>query len=394
LISVVKMLQNLMPRGSAWKGVQDGFMLKLLTGLSKEYGRLREKAYKLGNALFPQVSEYIPEWEYEFQLPTAPGLNPVDRKNRVFGRWAMITQGSMQSDNMEFIFSLSGIDLVARPLDAGENPNGYFLLEGQAFYGNLLSQYGRTRYGDVFPIATPDNQLLINGGSFDYAVDPAIAGALIPSDSDFWGMLYVLEGEGGQVLEIEAKYREVFYDIVYATKPVNMWAIARVNFISRYIFAPPGISETRRFYWDYDTPTDTSIIYIIMDSNESPWEAPNDDYLGIVAATINYKKQVFFGEAPDGNTFDGNTTGAGPASDVKDIKITSLGGVNYESINQGDYIEHIFYLTNNGTPTATIEVDGLAYPANNLTGVLPWIEYDDVDKVDFDNNNPDGVIIL
>jgi hypothetical protein len=390
---VKKMLQNLMPYGFAWQGKTDGYMSQLLAGLSEEFTRLRDKAYRLGSALFPQTTQYIPEWEFEFALPDAPELNETDRRNRLDGRWAMVTQGSMQSDNMEFIFALSGIDLVARPLAPGENPFGYFILDGQAFYGNLLSMYGRVQYGDGFPIAEPDNQLLINGGSFNYFEDPAQAGGLIPSDSDFWPMIYILEDEFGNPLDLPLSYRSMLYDIIYATKPAHMWCILRVNFTSAYIFAPPGLTETRRFYWDYDGGSDTSIIYMIMDANDSDWGEPESSYSTITGAKATYKKQTVFGDDPDANTFDGNFQGAGPGDIIKDIEILSLGGTNYEKVNQGDYIEHKFYLINNGTPTATLSIDGVIYPSNDLSGVLIDIEFDDTEKVVFDTVNPSGVII-
>ena len=392
---VTKMLQSLMPRGFAWQGRIDGDMAKLLEGLAEEYCRLRAKAYRLGSALFPQGTAYLDEWEFEFALPEASSLTEEDRRGRIDGRWAMISQGSMQSNNMEFIFSISGIDLVARPLNAGENPFEYFILDGQAFYGNLLAQYGRTRYGDTFPIATPDNQLLINGGSSNFNVDPADAGGLIPSDSDFWGMIYVLEGPNGEVLQLPFAKRQVLYDIIYATKPAHMWCILRVNFSSSFIFAPPGLSETRRIYWSYQAGPDTSIIHVIMDTSDPDWAEPASDYQGVAGSYVTYSKTIGFGVAdPEANTFDGDTQAAGSGAFPVGMRITSLGGTNYEKINQGDYTEHRFYLTNAGTPTGTLSIEGDDKPSDALTPFLPAIEFDDVEKIAFDAVNPGGIPVV
>lgn len=390
---VKKMLQKLLPYGFAWQGKTDGYMSQLIEGLSQEFIRLTNKAYRLGSALFPKETSYIDEWEFEFALPVAPGLSEDDKRNRLDGRWAMVTQGSMQSDNMEFIFSLSGINVVARPLAPGENPFGYFILEGQAFYGNLLAMYGRVAYGAGFTIAQSPNQLLINGGSFDYFEDQAQAGGLIPSDPDFWGMFYVIEDEFGNPLDLPLSYASMLYDIVYATKPAHMWCILRVDFTSMYIFAPPGLTETRRFYWDYNGGSDTSIIYMIMDASDPDWGEPSASYSELAGATATYTKQVTFGANPDGNTFDGDTKGAGAGAVFTNVKITSLGGTNYEKVTQGDYIEHKFYLTNNGTPTAIISVNDVVYPSNDLSAALVGIELDDTEKVAFDTVNPGGVVI-
>lgn len=390
-------LKRLLPNGFAWEGKKDGTLGDLLTGISKEFERQKLLAEDLGNSIFPSKTKFIDEWEHEFSLPESTALTEADRRARLEGRWALITLGSMQAENMEFIFALSLIDIVARPLAPGENPISYFVLDGQAYYGNLLAMYGRPRYGDGFPIATPDNYLIINGGSFDFAEDPVDSAGLIPSDPDFWGMFYVIEGEAGAPLEIDNKYREVLFDLIYATKPAHMWCILRANFISFYIFPPPGLSETRRVYWTYDGGSDTSTITFIMDSLDPPWIQPGDDYAGILGSNANYNRLIGAGDPnPDANTFDANTVSPGSAGVLKEIQILNIGGAatDYESINKGTYIEHIFYLRNSGVDTATLSVNGLVYPTDDLSAVQSIIEFDDTEKTRFDTDNPEGVIIL
>jgi len=393
---VSKTLKRLLPEGSAWEGKQVGTLGNLLDGISREFERQKLLAEDLGNAIFPSKTKFIEEWESEFVLPDSPALTEDDQRARLEGRWALITLGSMQAENMEFIFALSKIDIVARPLAPGENPVSYFLFDGQAYYGNLLAMYGRPRYGDGFPISTPDSYLIINGGSFDYAEDPIDSAGQIPSDQDFWGMFYVIEGEAGAVLQIDNKYREVVFDLIYATKPTHMWCILRANFFSFYVFPPPGLSETRRIYWTYDGGSDTSTITFIMDAIDANWGAPADDYALVANATATYKRLVGASNpVPDANTFDGNTASPGDPGTLSTIEILNLGSgtADYEKVNQGSYIEHIFYLRNNGIDTATLSVDGIDYASDSLAPVEFIIEFDENEKQRFDADNPEGVVI-
>jgi hypothetical protein len=247
-------LQKLFPDGGVWEAkYREGDFKKLLQGLAIEFQRARDEGEKIPLDVFPDTTEMIDEWEFALGLPEAI-LTEALRRSRIDSRWKNFTKGSMQELFMEAVFYNSGIDVNVRVLNPGEDPRPYLVPSGVAVFNRVGSRYNATdvRMGNAFDSGI-DAFLLVNGDVvqmvqsflarydvFQYnqlqygEIGPPIRQPVdyfIPSNTDFWGMIYIIEDFNGMVKEIPAELEETFFDIAYQTKPLHMWAVARVKFV-------------------------------------------------------------------------------------------------------------------------------------------------------------------
>jgi hypothetical protein len=252
---ILKSIQSLFPKGAVWTGLwKDGDFKNQLAGISVEFARVKEAGDQIPYDFFPDTTELLDEWEEAFNLSDSSLLTEDERRARIQSRWEMFGKGSMQEANMEALFLASGFNVNVRVLDPGEDPRVYLVPSGIAVYNRLGARYNATDalWGNAFDSGI-NAFLLVNGGNTvmvpnfvsqynkvqwnqtQYGeIGPPIRQGksyTIPSNTDFWGMIYIIEGLDGNTAQIPATLQESFFALAYQLKPLNMWAVARVKFV-------------------------------------------------------------------------------------------------------------------------------------------------------------------
>jgi hypothetical protein len=237
-----------MPKGPAWAGDNIG---KLLDVINSEHERCRQEIVKSFRDFNPATTEMIPEWERIFSIPGGSFLSDTQRRSRLSGRWSMLSTGTMSPENMERVFSLSGFTVKVRVLAAGEDPRLWFVGGGPSAFNRVGSRFSaeNVRFGNSGAVDIP--YLLVNEsqwkvetiytGDYGYEMygdiqigeiesqDVVPASYSIPDDEALWPMLYVIESPAGGVAEIPLNRINDFIELAYITKPLHMWAIARIR---------------------------------------------------------------------------------------------------------------------------------------------------------------------
>ena len=284
-----KSLQSVFPTGPAWDGMNDGLMRKLSDGIALQVERDRLEAIKILSDFFPDSTALVSEWESVFKLPNGSELTATQRAKRIAGAWAHISPGSY--DGMNELYSLSGFDVVARPLAYGEDPRELAEIGDATIYknrcgdtsvvcgaidisgvkvlgsgGNVVGANGSVigeytydytnRCGDYTEVVTPDTRVfadgrpgsittdyiarcgdtsivcgdtdIVCGGYSGYIVEePEIT---IPDDTWTWGLMYVLDDGAGGYASIPIELQSSYEFLTLKIKPLFMWAISRVYY--------------------------------------------------------------------------------------------------------------------------------------------------------------------
>jgi hypothetical protein len=225
---------------------------KFITGIAAEFARQKESNDQISYNTFPNTTELLEEWIDTFSLPPNPLLTEDQERARLKGHWRGLAKGSMQSANMEEIFSLSGFDVRVRPLTTGEDPTTYFIGDGKAVWGRAGAQFGDpdVRFGNIdaiseaFQVVNCGESQTIKaadtmfgktdskfgqgkqfGESLGYIRVPVFYG--VTTDDRFWGMYYIIEDPNGDPLIIPPNLETTFRFLICLTKPQHMWAIVR-----------------------------------------------------------------------------------------------------------------------------------------------------------------------
>ena len=238
----------LMPKGPAWTGENLG---KLLDVINSEHERCRQEIGKSFRDFNPATTEMIPEWERVFSIPGGSFLSDEQRRARLSGRWSMLSTGTMSAGQMGRVFSLSGFSVHVRVLAPGEDPRLWFVGSGPSAFGRVGSRFSaeNVRFGNFGAVDVP--YLLVNESQWrvettyqqDYGQDEygflqygdvlsqevVPASYSIPNNPSLWGMLYVIESPTGGVANIPLNRLNDFIELAYITKPLHMWAIARIR---------------------------------------------------------------------------------------------------------------------------------------------------------------------
>ncbi|MCK5641515.1 MAG: hypothetical protein KAJ19_11990, partial [Gammaproteobacteria bacterium] len=104
----------------AWKGMTAGEMREISDGLAIQAERDRQDGKEIVTDFFPYMTTLQKEWEEVFRLPSGELLTVEQRTARLIAEWSKLSPGSFDGTNE--IYALSGIPVVARPLEPGEDP--------------------------------------------------------------------------------------------------------------------------------------------------------------------------------------------------------------------------------------------------------------------------------
>jgi hypothetical protein len=223
------------PKGWIWKDKTNGGDLeKKIDGFSGQFARDGDQLSSLAEAMSPDYTDFLPEWDEEFFQ--APGdLTEEERRSRFSSRINLFFNTESRLETMEDIFHNSGFPgLVIRTLGwygVNESPYDFFPDTGFGFYGADEAIYGATDmiYNNTQVVG---NAILVtNGGSIEYALSGPNAIVQLQQDSDFWGAYFVIEGAAGATYEIDERLKETFFDILYILKPVRLHGILNVKFV-------------------------------------------------------------------------------------------------------------------------------------------------------------------
>lgn len=258
-----KSLASTFPKGEiAWEGMQSGVQREINDGLAIQINRDRLNGKAIITDFFPFMTTLIKEWEDTFRLPTGEFLTQAQRIARLLASWTKKSPATYTE--MNEIYALSGIPVVARPLESGEDPrtianSGIDILVYETVTGiartGQLSESSRTGAFTIIP-GTTDPIVMADGRPGDaitnYITVTGVArtgqlstssrvGAFegsrlippnptIPDDDWTWGMIYIIEGSDGDFAQVPIELREAFEFLTYKIKPQMMWAIARVEY--------------------------------------------------------------------------------------------------------------------------------------------------------------------
>jgi len=255
-----KSLKTLFPTGPEWEGMTAGVMRELSDGIAVQAERDRENAKKILSDFFPESSTIVDEWEAVFRLPSGQFLTASQRAARLASAWRGVAPGSYTG--MNEIFQLSGLAVKARPLAPGEDPRvlaAYSELKikwltkcGTAYRCGLNSRCGEkeiiqvTQRPVVFANGRRGNEvknriircsattrcgLNSRAGEYrGYVITPIQI--TIPANELYWPMIFVIEGYGGDFANVPAVLKTAFEFTTYKIKPLFMWAITRVSYVS------------------------------------------------------------------------------------------------------------------------------------------------------------------
>lgn len=223
-------LKQLMPKGYNWSGVESGVISEILQGLSKQMERDSDYSDLILNNYLPFDTEFYTEQEEMFRLPTTNITND-QRLERIKSSWSNIAPTTYTGFNE--LLALNGFDdIVARPLTIGEDPTlitDYYKLFTNGILGSIINDYDTALGRAILGADSGTSNLAQYTGSAEYY--PEI---IIPSDSNLWGMIFVLEATDGTVAEINDNLKSSFEFLIYKMKPLFMMGIARVS-IAEYI---------------------------------------------------------------------------------------------------------------------------------------------------------------
>jgi hypothetical protein len=262
-----KSYKSLYPTGEiAWRGMRAGTMREISDGLSIEAGRNRENGKAIITDFFPYLTTLQKEWEETFRLPSGELLTQEQRKNRLIEAWMKTDVASF--DGMNEMYLLSGINVVARPLEPGEDPRviadsdidvkvwdsvtGLNTVTGPntrtGAFTIIPGTAETTIFADGRPGSVAKNYITVCGvsrtgqlstssrcGNFEGSrLDPP--DLTIPDDQWTWSMIYIIEGADGEFAQVDERLKDAFIFLTYKNKPNFMWAISRVEYV--YIDVP------------------------------------------------------------------------------------------------------------------------------------------------------------
>lgn len=255
-----KSLKSLFPSGPEWQGMTAGVMREVSDGIAVQVERDRENAKKILSDFFPNSSTIVDEWESVFRLPSGKFLTASQRAARLASAWRGVAPGSYTG--MNEIYRLSGLNVKARPLAPGEDPRvlaAYTELKIKWLsVTGLNARCGlNTRCGEKEIIQVTEKPVVYANGRRGnelknriircsattrcglnsrageyrgYIITPITI--TIPANEKYWPLIYVIEGFGGDFANVPAVLRTAFEFTTYKIKPLFMWAIARVSFVT------------------------------------------------------------------------------------------------------------------------------------------------------------------
>lgn len=261
---IEKSLASLMPKGEiAWQGMTSGSQREITDGISVQGERDRENGKKILKDFYPLTTTLFREWEETYGLPTGELLTDEQRKNRLNETWRRISPATF--DGMNKIYELSGIPVVARPLQPGEDPRD--LIAGGATVKEFLTVTGTAKTGQLSEFSRCGAFTIIPGidgigviadgrpgtvskkyitvcktsrcgqlstssrcGNFEgNKITPPLV--TIPSDPVWWPLIYVVESPLGDIAQIPEELKDAFIFLTLKNKPNFMWVITRVEYV-------------------------------------------------------------------------------------------------------------------------------------------------------------------
>jgi len=220
-----KSLASTFPIGFTWDGMAIGVMRELSDGLSIQIERDRQEGIKIKTDFFPYTTEFLEEWEFTFGLPIGKDLTDEQRVSRLVASWQKLPPGTYTGTN--FLYALSGLDIIARPLLPTEDPRIIAEeVDSQIFANgrqgivskNYITVCGLSRCGNISNSS--------RCGNFEGSkILPPIIG--IPDDNWTWPLIYILEDKAGGPAFILENQLDSFLFLTYKIKPLFMWAIAK-----------------------------------------------------------------------------------------------------------------------------------------------------------------------
>lgn len=255
-------LKAAQPTGQiAWKGLNGGSQGEISDGIAIQLERDRQNGKAIITDFFPFLTTLQKEWEEVFRLPSGELLTQDQRTARLLAAWDKRSPASFDGTNE--IYLLSGLNVIARPLEPGEDPRdiadsdqdvivydsvtGLNTVTGPntrtgAF--TIIPGTAETRiFADGRPGIVAKNYITVCGtsrtgqlsltsrcGNFEGSrLDPPLI--TIPDDTWTWALIYIIEGPDGEFAQVPAELRDAFDFLTYKIKPQFMWAISRVEFI-------------------------------------------------------------------------------------------------------------------------------------------------------------------
>ncbi|MCK5617245.1 hypothetical protein KAR91_86070 [Candidatus Pacearchaeota archaeon] len=222
-----KSLTSLFPSGPAWLGKRTGVTSEQNDGISIQMERDRQDGKDIILDFFPSSTALIAEWEYVFRLPYSPSMTDDQRKARLIAAWNKAAVATYTLINESY--ALSGIPVVARPLDAGEDPrliDDFDQIFVNGSLGNLYKNYigacGIMGCGDISPSSFC--------GAFAGTTEVPKT-ITIPDDNRYWPLIFVLEDIGGGVAQIPGELRQAYEFLTWKNKPLFMWGISRADYV-------------------------------------------------------------------------------------------------------------------------------------------------------------------
>lgn len=257
-----KSLKSLFPKGEiAWRGMQSGILREMSDGLAVDSERNRQSGKAIITDFYPYITTLQKEWEDTFRLPSGELLTVEQRTARLIEAWTNTDVASF--DGMNDMYALSGIPVVARPLEPGEDPRViddsdievkvFDTVTGPNAVTGPNTRTGEftiipgtaetTIFADGRPGTIAKNYITVCGvsrtgqlqtssrcGNFEGSRldQPDLT---IPDDTWTWAMIYIIEGADGEFAQVPIELKEAFEFLTYKNKPHFMWAISRVEYI-------------------------------------------------------------------------------------------------------------------------------------------------------------------
>ena len=245
----------------AWKGLNGGSQQEICDGIAIQLERDRQNGKAIITDFFPYLTTLQKEWEEVFRLPSGELLTQDQRTARLIAAWDKRSPASFDGTNE--IYLLSGLNVIARPLEPGEDPRdiadsdqdvivydsvtGLNTVTGPntrtGAFTNIPGTAETRIFADGRPGIVAKNYITVCGtsrtgqlsltsrcGNFEGSrLDPP--DITIPDDTWTWAMIYIIEGADGEFAQVPAELRDAFDFLTYKIKPQVMWALSRVEFI-------------------------------------------------------------------------------------------------------------------------------------------------------------------
>lgn len=190
--TVDKSTERLMPHGWCWNGARNGSIKEMTDGISVQIDRDRIDGKNIIRDYYPYETTMIQEWENILALPPVTSLSDDQRRYRI--QAARSSYATNTFTGLSEFINLSGFNVRCIPLEIAQDPNTL---------QNVL-------------------EVIIDGRS-----KSILTPATIPSDSDYWPLLYIIENLDGSAISLTSDTYSALRFLILKAKPPFMWCLLR-----------------------------------------------------------------------------------------------------------------------------------------------------------------------